>query len=126
MALAQDASHPAFMLEAVIGNALLVVSQGTGKGFHNSVLCAGEMEALQDAIGTGSVDQAEMLGRLIRRVADLEAAVAVSARERRELHNQLVELRGNVRLPALSIPGLHCSAIDMITLRPECMSMSCP
>ena len=59
---------------------------------------AGEMEALQDAIGTGSVDQAEMLGRLIRRVADLEAAVAANARERRELHNQLVELRGNVRL----------------------------
>ncbi|CAL5219289.1 g1094 [Coccomyxa viridis] len=58
----------------------------------------GEMEALQDAIGTGSVDQAEMLGRLIRRVADLEAAVAVSARERRELHNQLVELRGNIRV----------------------------
>ena len=57
---------------------------------------AGEMEALQDAIGTGSVDQAEMLGRLIRRVADLEASVALSARQRRDLHNQLVELRGNV------------------------------
>ena len=57
------------------------------------------MEALQDAIGTGSIDQAEMLGRLIRRVADLEAAVAQSTRQRRELHNQLVELRGNVRLP---------------------------
>lgn len=57
------------------------------------------MEALQDAIGTGSVDQAEMLGRLIRRVANLEAAVAESANQRRELHNQLVELRGNVRLP---------------------------
>ena len=71
------------------------------------------MEALQDAIGTGSVDQAEMLGRLIRRVADLEAAVAVSARERRELHNQLVELRGNVRLLAPSRThghALHCSA----------------
>ena len=35
----------------------------------------------------------------IRRVADLEAAVAQSTRQRRELHNQLVELRGNVRLP---------------------------
>ena len=67
------------------------------------------MEALQDAIGTGSVDQAEMLGRLIRRVADLEAAVAQSTRQRRELHNQLVELRGNVR-PASFFPPQTCSA----------------
>ena len=63
---------------------------------NDLAMAAGEMEALQDAIGTGSVDQAEMLGRLIRRVADLEAAIAQSARQRRELHNQLVELRGNV------------------------------
>ncbi len=34
------------------------------------------MEALQEAIGTGSLDQAEMLGRLISRVAGLEAAAA--------------------------------------------------
>ena len=61
----------------------------------------GEMEALQDAIGTGSVDQAEMLGRLIRRVAALEAAVAEGAAARRALHNQLVELRGNVGALAL-------------------------
>lgn len=59
----------------------------------------GEMEALQEAIGTGSLDQAEMLGRLISRVAALEAAAADSAAQRRVLHNQLVELRGNVRTP---------------------------
>ena len=57
---------------------------------------AGEFEAMQEAIGTGSVDQAEMLGRLISRVASLEAAVAESHCARRELHNQLVNLRGNV------------------------------
>ena len=102
--LAYEANYPALMLEAVKGSALLFVTHGTGIGVYNSVLCAGEMEALQDAIGTGSVDQAEMLGRLIRRVADLEAAVAASARERRELHNQLVELRGNVRLQVPSKP----------------------
>ena len=51
---------------------------------------------MQEAIGTGSVDQAEMLGRLISRVAALEAAVAESQAVRRELHNQLVNLRGNV------------------------------
>jgi hypothetical protein len=55
------------------------------------------MEALQEAIGTGSLDQAEMLGRLISRVAGLEAAAAEGAAQRRALHNQLVELRGNVR-----------------------------
>ena len=82
------------------------------------------MEALQDAIGTGSVDQAEMLGRLIRRVADLEAAVAQSTRQRRELHNQLVELRGNVRLAILVLSSdlFHsCSRtqpLDLIALHP--------
>lgn len=68
------------------------------------VVCAGEMEALQDAIGTGTTDQAEMLARLIKRVANLEAAVADSANKRRELHNQLIELRGNVRGPHID-PG---------------------
>ena len=53
---------------------------------------------MQDAIGTGSLDQAEMLGRLISRVASLEAAVAESQSVRRDLHNQLVNLRGNVRV----------------------------
>lgn len=51
---------------------------------------------MQEAIGTGSVDQAEMLGRLISRVASLEGAVAESQGVRRDLHNQLVNLRGNV------------------------------
>lgn len=51
---------------------------------------------MQDAIGTGSLDQAEMLGRLISRVANLEAAVAEAQGVKRDLHNQLVNLRGNV------------------------------
>ena len=58
---------------------------------------------MQDAIGTGSVDQAEMLGRLISRVASLEAAIAESQCVRRSLHNQLVNLRGNVS--SLTIHG---------------------
>lgn len=57
---------------------------------------AGEFEAMQDAIGTGSLTQAEMLARLISRVASLEAAVTESQGVRRDLHNQLVSLRGNV------------------------------
>ena len=52
---------------------------------------------MQEAMGTGSLDQGEMLGRLISRVASLEAAVAESHAARRLLHNQLVNLRGNVR-----------------------------
>ena len=71
------------------------------------VIAAGEFEAMQDAIGTGSLDQAEMLGRLVSRVASLEAAVAESQSVRRELHNQLVNLRGNVSFLA----GLKLSAI---------------
>ena len=68
------------------------------------------MEALQEAIGTGSLDQAEMLGRLISRVAALEAAAAESAAQRRALHNQFVELRGNVRAALMPI----CSSFAML------------
>lgn len=58
------------------------------------LLCAGELEALQGAMGTG--DQTEVLGRLVSRVATLEAAAGEAEAQRRALHNQLVELRGNV------------------------------
>lgn len=68
------------------------------RGLLTEMHPAGEFEAMQDAIGTGSLDQAEMLGRLVSRVASLEAAVAESQSVRRDLHNQLVNLRGNVSL----------------------------
>ena len=55
---------------------------------------AGELEALQGVMGTG--DQTEVLGRLVSRVATLEAAAGEAEAQRRTLHNQLVELRGNV------------------------------
>lgn len=74
---------------------------------------AGEFEAMQEAIGTGSVDQAEMLGRLISRVASLEAAVAESHRGRRELHNQLVNLRGNVNPFAFFIISIACLHLSL-------------
>ena len=38
-----------------------------------------------------------MLGRLVSRVASLDKALAECEMRRRALHNQLVELRGNVR-----------------------------
>ena len=70
-------------------------------------LDAGELEALQGAMGTG--DQTEVLGRLVSRVATLEAAAGEAEAQRRSLHNQLVELRGNVSCCAavcsFSLPG---------------------
>lgn len=53
-------------------------------------------------MGTG--DQTEVLGRLVSRVATLEAAAGEAEAQRRALHNQLVELRGNVSCCMLSQP----------------------
>lgn len=53
------------------------------------------MGAFQDVIGDG--DQGEMLSRLVSRVAALELAVAEAEARRRDAHNQLIRLRGNVR-----------------------------
>lgn len=58
---------------------------------------ADELEALQECtIGLGAGDQKEMLTRMLSKIAALEAAVAAAEARRRELHNQLVELKGNV------------------------------
>ncbi|KAK9848929.1 hypothetical protein WJX84_005046 [Apatococcus fuscideae] len=57
----------------------------------------GELEALQDVVGAGG-DQADMLKRLVSRVANLELAVGQGNNARRLLHNQLVEMRGNIRV----------------------------
>lgn len=64
----------------------------------------------------GSGDQSEMLQRLVSRVSSLELAVAAAEARRRELHNQLVQLRGNVR----SCPLRHYSVRKMALL------LSCP
>ena len=42
------------------------------------------------------MDQADMLSRLLTRVATLDKALGSSQAAQRQLHNQLVELRGNV------------------------------
>jgi hypothetical protein len=58
---------------------------------------AGELEALQECtIGLGAGDQKEMLTRMLSKIAALESAVAAAEARRRNLHNQLVELKGNV------------------------------
>ena len=49
---------------------------------------------MQGVIGEG--DQTQMLSKLVSRVATLEGAAAAAEAARRQMHNQLVELRGNV------------------------------
>lgn len=61
----------------------------------------GELDALQEVMGEG--DQREMLSRLLTKVATLETAIAAAEATRRDLHNQLVQLRGNVRSSAQSV-----------------------
>ena len=73
--------------------------QGDNAQTVSSLGLAGELEALQGVMGTG--DQTEVLGRLVSRVATLEAAAGETEAQRRTLHNQLVELRGNVSLVPL-------------------------
>ena len=71
---------------------------------------AGELEALQGVMGTG--DQTEVLGRLVSRVATLEAAAGEAEAQRRTLHNQLVELRGNVSF----VPEQNCNIQNCVCL----------
>ena len=60
------------------------------------MLChaAGELEALQGVMG--SREEGQVVSRLVSKVATLEAAAGQAEAQRRALHNQLVELRGNV------------------------------
>lgn len=59
----------------------------------------GELEALQECtMGLEGGDQRELLSRMVSKIASLEAAVAAAEARRREAHNQLVELKGNIRV----------------------------
>lgn len=58
-----------------------------------------ELEALQECtMGLQGGDQRELLTRLVSKIATLEAAVVAAEARRREAHNQLVELKGNIRV----------------------------
>eukprot|EP00775_Hariotina_reticulata_P012257 gene12257-12395_t len=52
-----------------------------------------EFEALQEVMGEG--EQRDIVGRLLGRISNLQAAAAAAEATRRTLHNQMVELRGN-------------------------------
>ncbi|DBA96427.1 TPA: Nucleolar protein 58, variant 2 [Trebouxia sp. C0004] len=80
----------------------------------------GELEALQGVMGTG--DQTEVLGRLVSRVATLEGAAGEAEAQRRALHNQLVELRGNIRVFCRVRPGAASAVVclpDGLSVRLE-------
>jgi kinesin family protein C1 len=59
----------------------------------------GELEALQECTyGMEGADQKELISRMVTKIASLEAAVVAADAKRREAHNQLVELKGNIRV----------------------------
>lgn len=78
----------------------------------------GEMVALQDVIGTG--DQRNMVQALVSRVATLEHALAEAELARRKLHNQLVELRGNIRVFCRLRP---CASGSAVACAPDGVSL---
>ncbi len=59
----------------------------------------GELEALQECTyGMEGADQKELINRMVTKIASLEAACVAADTKRREAHNQLVELKGNIRV----------------------------
>lgn len=56
----------------------------------------GEFEALQEVIGEG--EQRDTVSRLVNKIANLQRVAAEAETVRRQLHNQLVELKGNIRV----------------------------
>ena len=52
--------------------------------------------AIQDVVGLG--DSAQMVSTLIEKVAVMDRNLLQSEKDRRGLHNELVELRGNIRV----------------------------
>lgn len=73
----------------------------------------GELEALQGVMGSG--EDGQVVSRLVSKVATLEAAAGQAEAQRRSLHNQLVELRGNVS----TSPCLQCSCQHIVLVNKE-------
>ncbi|GBF99197.1 kinesin [Raphidocelis subcapitata] len=65
----------------------------------------GEFTALQELMGEG--EQRDMVGRLLSRIGSLQCAAAAAEATRRQLHNQMVELRGNIRVFCRVRPHPH-------------------
>lgn len=65
---------------------------------------------LQDCVGAG--DQKEMVGQLVHRVGHLEAALWEAEKARRRLNNELVEIRGNIRVFCRLRPSAGAAAVE--------------
>jgi hypothetical protein len=54
----------------------------------------------------GEGEQRDIVGRLLSRISNLQAAAVTAEATRRQLHNQMVELRGNVSVQTREVqPG---------------------
>lgn len=53
-------------------------------------------------------EQRDVVGRLLARIGSLQCAAAAAEATRRQLHNQMVELRGNVRDVGRSASRVTC------------------
>jgi hypothetical protein len=51
---------------------------------------------MQDVVGAG--DQKEMVGQLLTRLGNLEAVLWEAEKARRRNHNELIEMKGNIRV----------------------------
>jgi kinesin family protein C1 len=83
----------------------------------------GQLEALQECtMGLQVGDQRELLSRMVSKIATLEAAVVSAEARRREAHNQLVELKGNIRVfcrirphtRPIALPGNDGSSVRVL------------
>ena len=65
---------------------------------------------LQDVVGAG--DQKQMVGQLVTRVGNLEAALWEAEKSRRRNHNELMEVKGNIRVFCRLRPCSGAVAVD--------------
>ena len=96
--LRQEATGAEARIAAAKEEASKAVAEAEEKSSRLSQL-EGELEALQECtMGLEGGDQKELLQRMVSKIASLENSVAAAEARRREAHNQLVELKGNIRV----------------------------
>ena len=99
------------------------ISREAEESFSKLAHLESELEALQECtMGLQGGDQRELLSRLVSKIATLEAAVVAAEARRREAHNQLVELKGNIRVfcrirphpRPIALPGSDGSTVRVL------------
>ena len=74
----------------------LCVSLQASEGKLEALEC--ELETLREIAGGGDGDQKDMFNRLVTKVARLEMAAAENEAKRRQLLNDMIDLKGNIRV----------------------------